>query len=461
MEAYIVSAKKYSNMKKLSIFALFLLLVLPFACQKETILEENTINDELTIQEAKAWFETTIGTTSPNTRTAGAIAAFTAKDPLWQGATQTTLKNGRTGWLVPLKLKQLRSLSYRTSTKKDIKPNSVQETPMQFMFQFKEKGKIQLQVVEYLPEKAYLDKSKGLIDEKDFSGIVFVKTWEDKIIGGGHYLNGKRTSTFSPKIAGGRITATVCNDFVRIYFSNGCITGSNGELTTYGHNEVMEGCASEYSVNPQSIPTPPGHYWCAGWTMTDTECFNVCYDVPDPDPNPIVFPPGGGVPTTNPLFAPTFTRNDCLLLTFQNDYHREIVGLKLDDGRLLILPFINNDQYNAITQNQYGDLLTGNPLVTIFIENGQTKVDVYTYDIYGVGHLQGTYGVLEHIHTHPCLGNENIASTFDKNFATNRSIVGSDVKLNIYNCNGKVEYNANGEVKDASGFPKVTPLNCQ
>lgn len=104
------------------------------------------------------------------------------------------------------------------------------------------------------------------------------------------------------------------------------------------------------------------------------------------------------------------------------------------------------------------------PVLTIYVENGKTKVEKIDYDMYGLGYVSGTFGVLEHIHTHPCLSNENIASQDDMNFASTRGtsgeIVGTDVRMFILNCNGKVEYNQTGSFKDASGNIKVSPTNC-
>lgn len=94
-------------MKRFQLFLILtLVLLITFACQNEHVLEvEDTMSEELTLQEAKDWFKANIAQTSPNGRTVDAITAFTAKEPLWQVATQALLKNGKTGWLVPLKLR--------------------------------------------------------------------------------------------------------------------------------------------------------------------------------------------------------------------------------------------------------------------------------------------------------------------------------------------------------------------
>lgn len=51
---------------------------------------------------------------------------------------------------------------------------------MTYLLQYKENGKINLKVLEYMPEDSYLTKNKGLVYAKDFSGKVFVKSWEGK-----------------------------------------------------------------------------------------------------------------------------------------------------------------------------------------------------------------------------------------------------------------------------------------
>lgn len=217
------------------------------------------------------------------------------------------------------------------------------------MLQFKDKGKIQLYVLEYLPEKSYSDANKGLIYEKDFSGMVFVKNWEDRVVGGGNYLNGKRISAFSSISKGGRTNATYCYSISRVYFTNGCVLGQ--EVTAYGHSEIVDGCAGGGGVNTQALPNPPGN--CAGWVMTDYECFNECYDVPDPDPNPIVFPPSGG---SGGFYSLPITNADIALNNLSSNPCAESVFNAISSQNGSMADFINtfaspNGNYTKFTYN--------------------------------------------------------------------------------------------------------------
>ncbi|ADB42316.1 hypothetical protein [Spirosoma linguale] len=69
-------------------------------------------------------------------------------------------------------------------------------------------GNFQTQIVQYIPSKEYKTKKKGVIFD-DFSGWVMALTWDEKLVAGYEFKNGKdiRQLTMTKAAAGGRLSS--------------------------------------------------------------------------------------------------------------------------------------------------------------------------------------------------------------------------------------------------------------
>ncbi|MFN8358191.1 MAG: hypothetical protein U0Y10_27255 [Spirosomataceae bacterium] len=409
---------------KTSFWSAFTALLIFQSCQK-SITDENLLvnnpEEEITVKSAFDWFTQTISA-SRTTEVGSANTAF------WDYAFEKNVLVNKKMVIIPV-----------ISNKKSSLPSFKQ------LWVYVDKNKKKnMRVVEYIYEDLLaLDKKTSLrLNPAKFTGFMLVRNWDNTFISGFKLQNGLIVGVISEwnSLKNGRTATSI----------------SCSSITT---------CRAQTSY---VIGFPDATYTQILECWNTTQCYlEQTFEIPYDGGSGTGFEiPGGGgtsTPMLHPYFTPILINNLCDLLTYQNTIaHTEVVGLKLDNGSMYMLPYKDNTPTTAVTENKYYDPLLGKPLLIIYQENGKTKIDVWNYDIYGQG-TATTYGVLEHIHTHPCNGNENIASSYDKQFSSDRnatSTLGIDVQLFILNCNGKVEYGNSGEFKDGLGNIKITPTNC-
>ncbi len=428
------------NLIKRTVFFVFIVFLtsIPLlfqSCSKNDNLEGLVVGNEegeITLASAREWFDSN----EANSRLSGE----SANTAYWEIAYERNLFPTKPIVVVPF-------VTDERTTVPSIK--------QLWIYVDREKKK-NMKVVEYIYDAALdnkRNKNKSLsYNAEKFSGFMLVRNWGDNAFLTGFKLkDGKIISLIKDwRIASknGKIAATqgiVCNQQVTCYSSTATVAGYP-EAT---YTQVFD-CAITTSCH-----------------------FEQSFSL-DSNGGGGSFSPGGGgggfsgLVLEDPLLRThKFITNKCDLLTLQDSpLHREIIGLKLSDGRILVLPVKGNTPEKSATSNFYNDPVTGKKSFEIFYENGKTSVEFYTYDANGNIISATAFDILEHIHTHPCSGSaENLASIYDKALATNIAsgtfFIGPDVKTYILNCNGKIGYNSNGIFRNAFGEPVFTePGNC-
>jgi hypothetical protein len=236
-----IGIKKYYLRSVASLLILFV-----FSCNEknapenpENTLKQEIMEEELTIESAKQWFDTKVKNKS-NARTSA------KKDPLWNYATQVIEKDGSTVIITPIVveekyqnfgvvmkqedspkiMKQLESQNYR---------DQMFSTPQKLIMYKDSLGKVHTMRMEIVADYEYFEKSlkttnKAKNDGKDFSGTVFFYHWDDADISEGlHYKNGKFKGVYEPNksVKKGRLAG--CS--TTTYSMNvPCSNGNNAKL---------------------------------------------------------------------------------------------------------------------------------------------------------------------------------------------------------------------------------------
>ncbi len=174
----------------------------------------------------------------------------------------------------------------------------------------------------------------------------------------------------------------------------------------------------------------------------------------------ISYDPGPQSPTnTHPYFAYEVKDSECegfkKMLQLQNTLNSEILGLKTNEGKLIILPSIGNTQSSAIVSSKYYDD-RGNVIAALYGDscNGSPclKVDLISYNVYGQPSSAGTYTISGITHTHPKNHNEP-SPQYDLISAENMingSLFGggpfNSLQLSFINEDYEVHYNSTGKI---------------
>ncbi|PMD94153.1 hypothetical protein BWI97_17100, partial [Siphonobacter sp. BAB-5405] len=129
-----------------------------------------------------------------------------------------------------------------------------------------------------------------------------------------------------------------------------------------------------------------------------------------------------------------------LMLQLQAGFDREIVGIYTTDGKVFILPSIENNPVTSYTSNQYTDESNRTVFSMGQSSNGTWEITTYDYSKNPVEYR--THTVAGHYHTHPNGVNQDIASDNDKAFATNAYL---GMPKYILNSSNIVHYTSYGE----------------
>jgi hypothetical protein len=171
----------------ISIILLFL-----FSCHKNFDIIDSLQNDEsgqLSIQDAQQWFNKQHSNVN-NSRQ----SAENTKAPNWSHASSLDFEFGE-GIVVPLAYQQNYSVSF-IKNKKDTKQKpkaTMSLNSLNYLVVYKDKdNKYVEQVVSIIPEEEYVLKSNYMKGQNPFDGMIQVRNWEDKLIKGYVYENGKR-----------------------------------------------------------------------------------------------------------------------------------------------------------------------------------------------------------------------------------------------------------------------------
>jgi hypothetical protein len=153
---------------------LLTLLMFTFGCINEESFKHPD-SSEITIDEAKHWFESNIKSLE-NTDGITARIKKSPRDPHWDFAVVTQFKNSSVV-SVPLKHKECKRYNKGTQSRLVISKD--------------ERGKVNLQILKAIGNSSYNLQVDYKIGLDDFSGIVKIEDWDGNFVGGEYYVNGK------------------------------------------------------------------------------------------------------------------------------------------------------------------------------------------------------------------------------------------------------------------------------
>lgn len=171
------------------------------ACQQNEELSEITQEspNDLTLEEAKAWFESTY--VAPTRTSADGLE----KIPWWTiaSAKQYKFVDGRSVWAIPIKYAENKwsgaLLGKENDSKRPTKSdNKLDYAMLEQLLIFQEKGQSKAILMQMIPDKGYFSKNKTVCIKGDnFSGLAILREWGGRAIGGYQYKEGKVVDTFS------------------------------------------------------------------------------------------------------------------------------------------------------------------------------------------------------------------------------------------------------------------------
>jgi hypothetical protein len=175
-------------MKKFLVTFLFVSIFLPFGCNRDFVPEPQS-DEPLTLTSARKWFENTFS--SPNARQDTA-----SKTLIWDRAFYHDFSFGKCV-VVPVVYKNPEISQYSIKGKKfqDSPKFKISNNDLDFLIiRQNDKKKNIERFVQVVPDQDYLSRSNGRKKRIPFDGLVFIKNWNNKLIGGYKYESGKRVA---------------------------------------------------------------------------------------------------------------------------------------------------------------------------------------------------------------------------------------------------------------------------
>jgi hypothetical protein len=151
-----------------------LLSIFALSCNNNEAIDP-TLNPQISIDEAKNWFEDNIENSEGQQISNGRTGAET-REPHWDFAKVVRLKN-KDVVSVPLKFKEGKKHKRGSLSKVIISKDT--------------NGKMKLEVLKAIGNSSYLKQSNNKIGFKDFSGMVIRQDWNGNYLGGEYYVSGK------------------------------------------------------------------------------------------------------------------------------------------------------------------------------------------------------------------------------------------------------------------------------
>ncbi|GAB2527330.1 hypothetical protein GCM10027085_16970 [Spirosoma aerophilum] len=205
-----------SNVMKKTAFTLVFFLLVSLACERPesltTSLPKLANQESLSIADAKNYFIKTVLPSNPSGRVASQNKY--ERDIDWNAAKKVKQTNGLEVVAAPVIYKTNSRpgvILWDDKTSDDEKRPKIENVldARECLLTYKDKsGNFQTQIVQYIPSKEYKTKKKGVIAD-DFSGWVMALTWDEKLITGYEFKNGKdvRQLTTTKAAAGGRLSS--------------------------------------------------------------------------------------------------------------------------------------------------------------------------------------------------------------------------------------------------------------
>ncbi|MFN4144414.1 MAG: hypothetical protein ACK4GN_01230 [Runella sp.] len=210
---------------------LFLFFVLLFGCQRslnDVPLEPSS--QEISIEEARSWFEREVLKNNRNLRTQGINVPKKLK---WKEAKESKFRDNNSVIIVPVNYETeafsgiIEDVSQKTKKEAEIirDRKDYYGTFMQLLIFKDKKGKNSYQLIKFIPTEEYRNRSvKGEIRINDFSGVLIAMNWdnEDFIEGlsyEGGRIKGRIFLTKETKSKSGRLNGDGCqHGIVQTYY---------------------------------------------------------------------------------------------------------------------------------------------------------------------------------------------------------------------------------------------------
>jgi len=402
-----------SNIKQMKNYRiLFLSVLIVFgivSCNKN--LDPDILSGSLRVDEAKNWFEDLMK---------GARIAndgLDRKEVFWQYAFETKFnEQSKTNVVIVPISHGMKNKLYGYKQ----------------LWLYKDKNNIiTMRVVEFIHDYKIPKKQLGNYSLRNFTGTMLVREWNDEILGGLEYENGKLVAglTDIEEIVGGKKKDK----------KNGRIKGSTCFSITscfHGYNYVV-GYDVGYSYS--SCSSSINCVWIDSFGDVIPESESRNYQ-------------GGGVESHD--FKFTRISNPCqgfsesLLNQYTNQ--KEMSGVITNDNEAIIFPSLNNTKYSVSIANGYtmNDMI-GRPVVWFGQSGNDWEVVLYVYGYNnnpsnpGITATPFTYKVKGFFHTHPIESGYDYDNPSDADKTTAGNISG--LQHYIVHDNSIIRYNSNGE----------------
>jgi hypothetical protein len=339
LEKFNVSPLNMSNvMKKVAFITTFFLLV-SLACERPesltTSLPELANQESLSIASAKNYFIKSVLPSNPSGRVAGQNKY--ERDIDWNSAKKVKQPNGLEVVAAPV--------IYKSNDRPgviiwDDKTSEADKRPKienvldakECLLTYKDKaGKFQTQIVQYIPNKEYKTKKKGVITD-DFSGWVVATTWDEKLIIGYEFKNGKDirqlTPTSGSATAGGRLSS--CDfTYYQSVTANCYSCGSNCTACDVSISGGYQGFCTGPSSNSATDPNTNVSYGGISITLTGSP-YDQNYVAPysvnygDEPAKFFVFKLKGSIVVTNPCQHAALKAYLSIIPNLEIDYNNKV-----------------------------------------------------------------------------------------------------------------------------------------
>ncbi|MCF0075760.1 hypothetical protein LZD49_35145 [Dyadobacter sp. CY261] len=241
-----------------------LVLILLNCDRKQLLPEKVETNSSLTVQYARAWFESE---SESNSLSREAQSRFSKYGVSWDKA--VTGKNTASEYVeVPLQRKS--DSSYHIGVYENKRMKMLDPDKLWIVFYKDKEGKMQERIKQYYPDESAKTGS--------FSGRIMLWSWNGKLMGGDRYQNGKPVARIYPNdsLKSGKTNTIVCSQFMICAWYRSC-TGPNNDYLEVQDIKLRADNGMCYYPTSWDFQFP----WyngpnCTLWNFSYTDYFTEC-----------------------------------------------------------------------------------------------------------------------------------------------------------------------------------------
>ena len=418
--------------KKQSLLLALLFLIGVISCKKD--LEPVSIpkNDNITIEEAKSWFDNIMKSAKLN-------GNDIKRQLYWQYAYESKMDKKKKNNLIIVPISQARR---------------GQIAGIQQLWIYKNKNKENtMRIVEFLYDAKIPREQLGNYSFNNFTGGMLIRDWNDDILGGiayengkpvgglmdiGEIVDGKKRPITNPK--NGRTGAYDCFTAERCYQGSTYAMGSTYYWTVcynsleciwnfaYNQDQEPPSDSSGYGDSSNSGGSPIGN---SGEIITYFKRFSV---------------------HNNPCDG--FNQ----ALAAQAAEGKEMLGFITTDNNIIVMPNDRNEPHNVYyTIGEITYDIIGRPIVNVQEQNGVYNAIVYYYQGPNTNsHASASYDIKAMFHTHPQEAGYDWDNPSDSNAGPNNDLANAAAFPNtshyIVHSTGLVKFNGNGTISKKSNW---------